>query len=173
MIRKLEMKDLSNMLEWMHDSSVTNHLQADFASFTEEKVANFIKNAMEQNFESENVHYAIVDEQDEYMGTISLKNINKKDKNAEYAIVTRSVAHGKGYAREATKDILRVGFGDMGLEKIYLYVSVNNVAANKFYNKCGFVEEGVFRKHMMINGQLEDIRWYSQLKDEFMKQEVE
>lgn len=169
MIRKLEMKDLPYMLEWMHDKSVTRHLQANFESFTEEKVTNFIKDAMCQNDESEHLHYAIVDEKDEYMGTISLKNINRKDKNAEYAIVTRSVAHGKGYARTATKDILAVGFDELNLEKIYLYVSVNNIGANKFYRKCGFVEEGVFRKHLMINDKLEDIRWFSQLKTEFIR----
>ena len=169
MIRKLEMKDLPHMLEWMHDKSVTGHLQANFESFTEEKVTNFIKEAMCQNDESEHIHYAIVDENDEYMGTISLKNINRKDKNAEYAIVTRSVAHGKGYARNATKDILTVGFDELHLEKIYLYVSVNNIVANKFYRKCGFVEEGVFRQHLMINNKLEDIRWFSQLKTEFVR----
>lgn len=169
MIRKLEMKDLVPMQEWMQDNSVTANLQADFGSFTEEKVSGFIKSAMEQKLDSENLHYAIVDENDEYMGTISLKNINRRDKNAEYAIVTRSVAHGKGYAMAATKEILAFGFDELQLEKIYLYVSVNNVAANKFYKKCGFVEEGVFRKHLLINGMLEDIRWFSALKDEFKK----
>lgn len=166
MIRKLELKDLHHMYEWMHDENVTKNLQADFASFTFEKIENFIKSAMEQNKDSENIHYAIVDENDEYMGTISLKNINKKDKNAEYAIVTRSVAHGKGYAAKATKDILKMGFEEFGLEKIYLYVSVKNVCANKFYKKCNFVEEGIFRKHIMIAGELEDIKWYSILKNE-------
>lgn len=167
MIRKFEMKDFPYMQEWMKDESVTAHLQADFANFSEERIANFIKSGMEQTFESDNLHYAIVDEKDEYMGSISLKNINRKDKNAEYAIVTRSVAHGKGYAKEATKDILALGFKELNLEKIYLYVSVNNVVANKFYKKCGFVEEGIFRKHMMINGTLEDLRWFSVLREEF------
>lgn len=167
MIRKLEMKDLPYMYEWMHDENVTANLQADFASFTEYKVAEFIKQAMEQNENSDNIHYAIVDECDEYMGTISLKNISKKDKNAEYAIVTRSKAHGKGYAKEATRDIINLGFKEYGLEKIYLYVSTKNIAADKFYKKCGFKEEGVFRKHLLIHGTLEDIRWYSILKEEF------
>jgi len=169
MIRELEMKDLPYMLEWMHDKNVISHLQANFESFTEEKVADFIKNAMNQTFDSEHLHYAIVNENDEYMGTISLKNINKKDKNAEYAIVTRSIAHGKGYARVATDDILAVGFKELNLEKVYLYVSVNNVGANRFYEKCGFVEEGIFRKHMMIKGKLEDIKWFSILKNEFLR----
>lgn len=167
MIRKLELSDLPYMYEWMQDEEVTANLQADFASFTMEKVESFIKNAMVQSHESENLHYAIVDEQDNYMGTISLKNINRKDKNAEYAIVTRREAHGKGYAAAATKDILKVAFEELGLEKVYLYVSTDNVGANKFYRKCKFVEEGVFRKHMSIKGRLCDIRWYSVLKDEF------
>ena len=71
------MKDLPYMYEWMHDEAVTENLQADFASFTMEKVESFIKNAMEQDDNSENIHFAIVDENDEYMGTISLKNVNK------------------------------------------------------------------------------------------------
>ena len=65
--------------------------------------------------------------------------------------------------------MLKYGFEVIGLEKIYLYVSTKNIAANKFYLKCGFVEEGVFRKHLMINGQLEDIRWYSVLREEYVK----
>ena len=167
MIRKLEMRDLPYMYEWMQEEAVTANLQADFASFTREMVSDFIKKAMEQNEKSDNIHYAVTDEQDEYMGTISLKNISRKDKNAEYAIVTRSKAHGKGYAAEATKDILNLGFNEYGLEKIYLYVITKNIAANKFYKKCGFKEEGVFRKHLLIHGSLEDIRWYSMLKEEF------
>lgn len=159
------------MYEWMHDENVTANLQADFAKYTEEQASAFIKHAMEQA-ENSDIHYAIVDEQDEYMGTISLKNINKKDKNAEYAIVTRSKAHGKGYAREATYDIIRMGFNEYGLEKIYLYVSTKNIAANKFYRKCGFKEEGVFRKHLLIHDRLEDIRWYSILREEFEIKEV-
>lgn len=166
MIRNLEMRDLPYMYEWMHDENVTKNLQAPFSTFTEEKVAAFIENAMKQTRDSENIHYAIVDENDEYMGTISLKNINKKDKNAEYAIATRSKAHGKGYAKIATEELLDKAFLELGLEKVYLYVSVENIKADKFYRKCGFIEEGVFRKHLLVDNKLTDIRWYSVLKQD-------
>lgn len=165
MIRRLKKTDIAPMMEWMQDENVTRNLQADFAGMSKEKVEAFIDNSQTES----NVHFAIVDENDEYMGTISLKNIDMKSLNAEYAIVTRSIAHGKGYAAKATDDILKYGFEVIGLEKIYLYVSTKNIAANKFYLKCGFVEEGVFRKHLMINGQLEDIRWYSVLREEYAK----
>lgn len=42
-----------------------------------------------------------------------------------------------------------------------------NIPANKFYKKVGFIEEGVFRKHVKINGELTDIRWYSILKEDY------
>lgn len=101
-IRKLEENDALNMLEWMHDSDVNCNFRFDFSKMTLDNVKEFIQNS----FDEKNQHFAIVNEQNEYMGTISLKNINKIDNNAEYAIVTRMVAHGKGFAFEATKEIL-------------------------------------------------------------------
>ena len=165
MIRKLRNDDIEPMMSWMKDTDVTCNLQADFCSFTVEQVQFFIDNSWTED----NVHFAIVDENDNYVGTISLKNIDKKSKNAEYAIVTAKTAHGKGYAKEATNDILNYAFNNLELEKVYLYVSVNNTKANRFYQKCGFIEEGVFRKHTLINGKLEDIRWFSMLKEEYNK----
>ena len=170
MIRDLKNTDSEYMKEWMQHKEVTKYLKTEFENFSDSMIQNFINESQNKD-NTTNIHFAIVDEMDEYMGTISLKNINRTDMNAEYAIATRTKAHGKGYARQATMDILKYGFCTLGLEKIYLYVSVNNIAANKFYRKCGFVEEGVFRKHMCIKGKLEDIRWYSMLKEEFICEE--
>ena len=46
----------------------------------------FIKSSWE---DKNNVYYAITEEKDNYIGTVSLKHINYIDKNAEYAIVIR------------------------------------------------------------------------------------
>ena len=48
------------------------------------------KKFVENSFREDQQHFAIIDDQDdEYLGTISLKNIDLKNKNAEYAISTR------------------------------------------------------------------------------------
>ena len=171
-IRALEKKDRELMMEWMQDDEIVKNFQTDFKSFSREKVEAFIEDASKQTLADNNLSYAIVDEDDSYLGTISLKNINREHLNAEYAIVTRKEAHGKGFAKRASEAILKIAFEDLALEKVYLYVSVNNIGANKFYQKIGFVEEGVFRKHTKINGELTDIRWYSILKDEYLKRTV-
>lgn len=157
------------MFEWMRDSDVTKYLQTDFASMSREQVQEFIDQAAVQTGESSSLHFAIVDNSDDYMGTISLKNIDHRSKNAEYAIAMRREAHGKGLAFSATMEVLKLAFEEMLLERIYLCVTVNNLAANKLYVKCGFTEEGVFRKHLMIDGNLLDLRWYGLLREDYLK----
>lgn len=166
-IRRLEERDLAPMLEWMHDRDVTRYLQADFSSMTQDAARAFIENARKQDANSEAWHFAITDDDDEYVGTISLKNIDRKNGNAEYAIVTSKRAHGKGLARRASEEILAVGFDELGLERIYLCVTTDNVPANKLYQRLGFAEEGVWKRHLLIDGAFHDLRWYGLLKEDY------
>lgn len=156
-------KDAKFMLEWMHDSNVAEVFDKDFSSFTIEDVINFIS---QNRKEGKNYHFAIVDKNDEYLGTISLKNISE-DNNAEYAIVLRSKAHGQGIAKEASKELLKIGFEQMKLEKIYLNVLATNPRAIRFYEKMGFKKEGIARKHKKHNQQYVDLLWFGMLKEEY------
>ena len=121
------------MLEWMHDQSVTEYMQADFASKTIEDCEHFIKAAQDI---SENMHLAIVDNQDIYMGTVSLKNISNTD--AEFAITIRKAAMGKGYSIYGMREIIRIGFENLNLQTIYWCVSPENKRAVCFYDKNGY-----------------------------------
>ena len=132
-LRKLELKDAPLMLEWMHDETVVKDMQADFSSKTLEDCNHFI---LSSNDTRKNLHLAIVDENDEYMGTVSLKNI-EEDK-AEFAITVRKNAMGKGYSRFGMREIIRMGLEDMNLSRIYWYVDKNNQRAIKFYDKNGY-----------------------------------
>ena len=145
-LRKLEDRDVGAMLEWMHDELVARNFRFDFMSMTEEKARNFIASS----FTEENQHFAIVDEADNYLGTISLKNISATDSNAEYAIVVRRKFWGSGYAKKATEEILDYAFNKLHLHKIYLNVLDENARANKFYQKCGFTYEGRFVDHVRL-----------------------
>lgn len=122
------------MHEWMQDVSVVKNLRQNFASKTIEECEAFIEVAAADD---KNLHLAVVSEEDEYMGTVSLKNIDNKEKYAEFAITVRSAAMGKGYFKFAMKEIFRLGFEELGLEKIYWDVSVENKRAVRFYEKMG------------------------------------
>lgn len=95
-LRKLEMKDAPLMLEWMHDKSVVKDLRTEFTNKTLSDCVDFIKRSLN---DTNNVHLAIVDDADEYMGTVSLKNI--EDYKAEFGITVRACAMGKGFSHYA------------------------------------------------------------------------
>lgn len=157
MLRRLEEKDAEFMLEWMHNTNINSIFNADFSKTDIGSAIKFIKNS----FSEENQHFAIVDENDEYLGTISLKNISLENRNAEYAIVTREKIHSKGIAKSATEEIINYAFQKLKLNKLYLYVLEGNMRAVKFYEKFGFSREGVFIEHVYKNEKYHNLIWYA------------
>lgn len=129
-IRKLKTEDAPLMLEWMHDDSVVHDLKTNFAVKTLEDCISFIKMAQDTK---DNLHLAIVDDNDTYMGTVSLKHITKS--SAEFGITIRKCAMGKGFSRYAMQHIIDKGFKQLGLQSIYWCVAPENQRAVRFYDK--------------------------------------
>lgn len=129
-LRKLKPDDAPLMLEWMHDPTVVERLNTNFAAKTLEDCRAFIDSA--QNCR-EDLHLAIVDDSDTYMGTVSLKHMESG--TAEFAITVRRAAMGKGYSAYGMKTILSYGIQELGLKAIYWCVSPENKRAVRFYDK--------------------------------------
>ena len=132
-LRKLEIKDAPLMLEWMHDDSVVHDLRTDFLAKTLENCESFILTAQDTKLD---LHLAIVDDNDEYMGTVSLKHI--VDDSAEFGITVRKCAMGKGYSDFGMTEIIRLGKQERGIKKIYWCVDPINLRAVRFYDKHGY-----------------------------------
>ena len=103
MLRRLKIKDASYMYGWMKDEKVLEGLSNKFQNLTFQDCIDFIERSRD---DLTDVHRAIVDSNDEYMGTISLKHLDAERKTAELAIVLRSEASGEGYGRCAMQDII-------------------------------------------------------------------
>jgi len=162
-LRELKEKDAPFMLEWMHDENVTRDLQNDFAGKTIEDCLCFINKSKEK---CEDLHFAIVDMNDEYMGTVSLKHVS--DKTAEFAITIRQKAMGTGCSCFAMKKILDFGLRELNLAEVYWCVSPRNRRAVRFYNKheyeCIPISEMVVTKQKCLQfyskKQLDEYIWY-------------
>lgn len=161
-LRSLMLKDAPLMLEWMHDESVVRYLQADFQSKTEEDCKEFITDSWT---DKENLHMAIVDDDDVYQGTVSLKHI--MDSSAEFAITICSSAMGKGVAKEAMRMIIEKGLTERNLSRIYWCVSQDNKRAIHFYDKNGYCRvapEQIDIRRGYSNTQIHDYLWYQETK---------
>lgn len=165
-LRNLKLKDAPLMLEWMHDENVVEKLREDFKSKTIFDCENFIKSSQKNE---KDINLAISSDEDKYMGTVSLKNIDGNDLSAEFAIVIRKDSMRKGYAWFGMKEILRKAFEEYKLESVYWCVSRENSRAIRFYDKHNFHEaidipDKIFERYKGID----NLKWYSVLKGDIL-----
>ena len=100
---------------------------------------------------------------------INFKNIDYDNLNAELAISFIKDAQGTGAAMFAMNEILKIGFNDLELKKVYLNVLCTNLRAINFYKKCGFIQEGCFINHVKKDNAFIDLLWFAIDKDMFNK----
>ena len=163
-LRELKEKDVLGMYLWMHYEETRDIFDKDFSKYTKDDILNFIRNQ-----ETNDINYACVDSNDNYLGTISLKNIDKKNLNAELAISFIKEAQGTGATSFAMNEILKYAFTELKLKKIYLNVLSTNKRAINFYKKNGFIQEGCFKKHIKKDKKFIDLLWYAIINDQFKK----
>lgn len=146
-LRKLKIKDAPLMLEWMHDDSVVHDLHTNFASKTLDDCKAFILANQEY---TDNVNLAIVSDTDEYMGTVSLKHIDRDNLSAEFAITVRKASMGHGYSWFGMTAIIEKAFSEFGLESVYWCVSRKNQRAVRFYDKHNFHETVDISENILV-----------------------
>ncbi len=63
----------------------------------------------------------------------------------------------KGFCTEAGEAVLRYGFTDRGLNRIYATYLTRNPASRRVMEKLGMVQEGMLREHALKWGVFEDM----------------
>lgn len=170
-LRDLELRDAPLMLEWMHDESVVGNLIGNFREKTIADAEAFILATADRK---ENIHLAIVTDKDEYMGTVSLKWIDRENSSAEFAIAVRKTAMGRGYSWYGMEKIIYLAFEEYGLESVYWCVSKQNKRAVRFYDKHNF-HEAIDIPITILNRYkgADDLKWYSVLKGDVLDDRME
>lgn len=160
-LRPLKPEDAPRMVEMMRDAQTTQYLQIGGPGYTLETALGFICGTADERV---NLHRAVVDEQDVYQGSVSLKHIDHEKKEAEYAISMHPQAQGKGAARAGSEGILDLAFNQLGLSRVYLNVLAENERANRFYQKFGF--QYTHSSVMDFRGEEKKLHWYEQRREQ-------
>ena len=171
LLRELMLKDAPLMYEWLSDKEVVEFLSSKCENVSLEDAVKFIENSKNDN---NSIHLAIVNDDDEYMGTVSLKYIDRTNNSAELAIIVRKCAMSKGYSWYAMEEIIKKAFVEYELESVYWCVSKNNLKAIRFYEKHNFHEVYDIPKEAMLryNG-FENLKWYSVMKGDIIDDRTE
>ena len=168
-LRKLYLKDASLMYEWMQDEEITKYFYDDFSGKTIYDAREYIKQCGTQKYL---LAYAVVSDEDEYMGTACLKAIDRNKGYAQLSVVVRRCAMSRGYSWFAVCELLRIAFEKLNLESVYWCISNKNDQAIRFYDKHYFNRIIDVPKEIsdMYAGR-DDLIWYLVLKgDDYLNE---
>lgn len=123
-----------------------------------------------------------------------LMQLQKKRKDYEFAVVLRDTSEliggcgihinqsngeigycfnpeytGKGYATEAAQAVLKFGFNEVGLHRIYAKCRPQNTRSANLMKRLGMQQEGYLREHLWYKGKFHDSLLFSILVEEMLQ----
>ena len=105
------------------------------------------------------------------IGRIRYVDLSVKDRNAGLGIhIGEKDYWGKGYGTDAVMTLLNYLFNELQLHRVWLGTESYNLRAQRCYEKCGFVKEGVDRESRFVDGQYNDRISMGILSREFNQQ---
>lgn len=164
-IRDFKESDIDYKVMWINNPDNNKYLHYDLP-LESEKTRSWFKARNTKNRADCVIEYDFIP-----VGLIGLLNIDYENEKAEFYISMGDTAYKRrGIASYATKMILQYAFEEMKLNKVYLNVDKDNVAARKLYEKTGFQCEGHFVKDMRHRGVFIDRMRYAVLKENFLNE---
>jgi len=141
-------------LGWMQDAQVVLHMESGGADYTFQMLEEYL-NKIEKN---KIFSWAItLKNTNQHIGNIKIDPIDFRNLYGEYGImIGDKTTWGKGYAKEASIEVINFCFTKLSLRKINLGVIADNIKALSLYKSLGFIEEGRFKKQVLLHDTYTD-----------------
>jgi len=169
-LRPERRSDKEYFLKWSNDPEVI-HFDVEYLPLTEMEQEKWW--TQPSATDGSNAHFimeAIDVAPPKPIGHLGLHVINHKNRCASAGIVIGEKAYwGKGYGTEAVRLLLRYGFEELNLHRIYAEVWSFNERSLRTCLKLGFREEGRRREAVFKNGVYYDEVVFGLLKKEWLK----
>ena len=163
-LRPLEKSDLEYRVKWFNDPEVGENLILD-ETLNLEKTIKWFDCAQKDKSRRDFV-IETVDKQP--IGFIGFRKISKKNLSAcVYIVIGEKSYWGKGIGTEALSILIRWGFFELALNKIWSTVKSTNAVSLALIKKVGFKEECLLREEEILSGQKIDIVRLGLLRSEF------
>ena len=101
------------------------------------------------------------------IGELSLILRNETARQGEIGYIFHPDHHGRGYATEAARLLLEMGFAGAGLHRIYARCAAANTPSWRVMERLGMRREAHFREHAMSKGAWDEELIYAILEDEW------
>lgn len=167
-LRQFTLEDAAHMYKnWASHEIVTKHLSwptHTSVQVSEKVISNWIQTYEKMEYYEWGIEFKVIGE---VIGSICLCNVDSVNDNAEVGYCIGDAFWNQGMMTEAVQAILKFGFEEIGLARIFGRHAVDNAVSGCVLKKCGFIEEGIQRKSLKNGkGILKDCKCYAILKNE-------
>jgi RimJ/RimL family protein N-acetyltransferase len=155
--------------DWARAFDEDPHLAVDFGvdvHVDEETARRWLTNHAELWAAGEGRHWAVLTQDDDFLGGVNYLNIRPEHHRAEIGFFLAPWARGRGVGTAAVGALCRWGFENWGLARIEMQTLPDNEGALGLARKLGFQREGLLRKRNHERGKQVDLVMLSLLAGE-------
>lgn len=111
----------------------------------------------------------ILRETGQHVGEVSLFVQNAGHRGGELGFVFHPEFHGRGFAAEASIELLRLGFQELGMHRIIGRLDATNTSSANLLQRLGMRHEATFVKNEFLKGRWTDEAVFAMLAEEWDK----
>jgi RimJ/RimL family protein N-acetyltransferase len=165
-VRAATMADLDHIMTWINDPEVVATIANIRSPVSRAEEEAWLRRTLEgQNDRL----YSIEDvATGAYVGQGGIHQIYWPARNARLAMIVKKEFQGRGYGRNATRELLKKGFDELKLHKLWCIVREDNPKTVGLYrDRLGFRQEGRLIDEYAIGGRYHTMLRLAILEDEY------
>ncbi len=161
-LRAIEREDLPRYVEWLNDPEILRYF-GNYAPLALAQETSWYEGMLQDP----SLRSFAVEFEAEHVGGAGFSEIDWRNSRAEVGLfIGRTDLWGQGLGGDVLRTLVRFGFEQMNLNRVYLRVFAENKRAVHKYEKMGFQHEGCWRQAEYRHGRYHDILWMSILRGE-------
>jgi UDP-4-amino-4,6-dideoxy-N-acetyl-beta-L-altrosamine N-acetyltransferase len=152
-LRPLDREDGVRVLAWRNSPAVAAYMYSDHKITANEHTL-WLRRALSM----QDRHFWIIVLDDAPVGLANLANIDQATQKCDWAFYLADPStRGRGVGAQVEYIVLQHVFGQMGLNKLWCEVLIENEAVWRLHASFGFVREALFRQHVYKGGVFRDV----------------
>ena len=166
-LRELQKEDINAIHEYSSDLEVTRYM--NWGPNTEQDTINFVQRSIASQSEHPRTNYTfavILKPENKLIGSCGIYLSNPGQREGFIGYVLSKFFWGQGYATETASALVKFGFSELTMHRIFATCDPQNAASAHVLEKIGMQKEGCLRQNYWVRGEWRDSLLYAILEND-------